>query len=164
MTIVRIERKKSSFDFFYNDPKKGPFTNRLKNNFGDTVRILGTDFEGRIQSVANHPSAPLDGSWSLSPGWYYCKAFQPQREFNCPVHGIGGGYNLQFDWISQYTFDIKDSNLRHLFHDDQTRGKNRAKLKDSGAYSAGCMIQPMDQYAEFNKLIDGDFFLNIVNV
>jgi len=168
MILVRVTRKKESFDFNFKDPKKWRYTNRLKNNVIDDIEIvLGglTVWNGKVQSVANHPDAPGDGSWSLANGLFTCTAFIEQRAFNCPVHGIGGGYNIAGQWIDEEHYDIASSDLRHLFHDTQQRGPGNAGKLDSGAYSTGCIIMTPETYADFNRKMEslglksGDVFL-----
>lgn len=176
---ITVERKLSSFDFIFDKnfkPTKAlkGFKNRIKNNFGDVVKLTvdgNVKFEGKIQSVANHPSAPDDGSWSLNTGTFMVSMFQDRRTFNCDVHGIGRGYTKKNWYVSDVTFDVGGSGLRYLFHDDQRRGPGNQGLLDSGAYSEGCLIQPYSQYLKFNEtlielgLVKGDIIpLYIVEI
>lgn len=151
---IKVTRNKKSFDNYFGDPQKGPYSNRLKNNFGDRIEIMRgqeTAWSGVIQSVANHPNAPADGCWSLDTGTFITTFFVEKSLFNCPVHGIGRGYDKLHQYIDEFTFDISGSGLRFLFHDDQGRGISGRGKRENGAFSEGCLIQPMPQYSEFNK-------------
>lgn len=156
--VIVVRRKRSSFDFIIDKNFKPSlnirgFLNRVKNNFGDRIQLVKETeviYEGPVQSVANHPDAPDNGSWSLSTGTFDFVCFQEQRDFNCPVHGIGDGYDMLNHHIDKKSFDIENSNKRFLLHDDQSRGPKGRGKRDSGAYSEGCLIMPQMKFAEFN--------------
>lgn len=154
---IRIIRYKKNADFCFNDPEKGPFGNRLKNNYKDTLVIeqyntekkrIDTLFACPCQAWANHPDAPADGSWSLSTGTFEVTFFIEQRAFKSPVHGIGKGYTKTGDFISPTSFDVARSGKRYLIHDDRNK-----KGRDSGGFSQGCIVLPEPMHSALNNFL-----------
>lgn len=155
---IRVTRYKRNKDFCFNDKNKGPYGNRLKNNFKDIITIerynqkdirLESLYACPCQAWANHPMAPADGSWSLNTGTFRVEFFVEKRGFVSNVHGIGGGYDKCGNYIDPETFDIGGSNRRMLIHDDRSPKGGR----DNGAFSQGCIELPAPYKDVFDSFL-----------
>lgn len=154
MLFIRVERKKSSYQYKRKPKEKDDWHNNDYHNCEDDFELFDYEsllFSAKCQTVSNIPGGRyLD---TIAPGPFLIKCFVEQRNFYCRIHGICETSDLENEWINQDMIQ-ETSNTRWLIHDDQKLKPNPPGQITRVCWSAGCFILHKGDLEAFNTILD----------
>ena len=162
MISIRVERKRSSYNFKADPFKPDSFENNWKNNSLDRIVIQndGTDeIHLHCQTVANYcfgdyaTASTVAHGDTVAPGNFKMRAFVPPRSFHGEIHAITSTKDIDGEWIDHDGMQITKNgfqNGRFLIHD---RFSFKLGSDTRYAWSAGCFILSSADLALFNKIL-----------
>lgn len=148
-----VERDPVSHDFILEEDTGNIYKNRTKNNMIDHMFLYKNDViiwsTHHLQTVSNHPL--MKYSDTIQKGNFKLKLFVEQRKFNTPVHGIIDAFDLNGDYIDEFSMQKDQGEYigRFLMHSSYYAPLKR----DTKGYSGACFIVSTAEMLAFNKVL-----------
>ena len=149
--LIKVTRKKSSFDYKY-DKSKNVYKNNIKNNSLDKLELFFDDQYiigfNSVQTVSNHPH--FDHFDTIDKGPFRIQCFVSPRKFHGLIHGIIDAVDIEGQKIDHWSMQVEGGYQkgRWLVHDRWSFKKNR-DLRNG--YSGGCFILSSSDLKRFNE-------------
>ena len=159
---IRVERKRSSYNFKADPLSPDSFENNWKNNSQDMIIIRSKGLDEvrfHCQTVANYcfgdyaTGSTVAYGDTIAPGNFKLRAFVPSRSFHGEIHAITHTKDIDGEWIDRDGMQITKGgfqNGRFLIHD---RFSFKTGSDTNYAWSAGCFILSSVDLVMFNKIL-----------
>lgn len=153
MLFIRVERKKTSYDYKHDPKRPGSWSNNTKHSAEDKIKLFIYEeslFEAKCQTVSNIPTGRYQDT--IAPGPFLIRCFVPPRMYHCEVHGICQTNDIENQPIDNNCIQLPSQD-RWLIHDDQKLKPSAPGITTSIPWSAGCFVLHMDDLTALNEIL-----------